>query len=238
MGPEHPIAPARRQSLTEQVYRGLREALALGDLAPGERITNEGLAERFAVSTTPVREALQRLLSEGLLVQAPGGATAVPALDAEAVRRIMDVARVLEGLAAERAAAHFGAAEIAESRAATLALRAAYVAGERRETMRQRRVLSSVLYRRCGNPVLLRQIDLLGVMQGPIASALMPHFASGAQRRRHEALLKAMEARDGKAARRLVEELVEGSLALMLEALAAKDGAIAARGTRTGLTSP
>ncbi|MFF0611424.1 GntR family transcriptional regulator [Nocardia tengchongensis] len=56
-----------RIPLSERVYRALQRDLAAGVLVPTERLGEERLAETYGVSRTPVREALARLLSDGLL---------------------------------------------------------------------------------------------------------------------------------------------------------------------------
>ncbi len=61
------------QSLREHVYVSLREELMSGRLTPWERLSEEGLAHRFGVSRTPVREALARLQSDGLVEKRDGG---------------------------------------------------------------------------------------------------------------------------------------------------------------------
>jgi DNA-binding GntR family transcriptional regulator len=57
----------RAESLAERAYQALREGIATGLFAAGERVTERGLAERLKVSPTPVREALRRLEQEGLI---------------------------------------------------------------------------------------------------------------------------------------------------------------------------
>src|SRR5882724_4518428 len=61
------IALERVDSLAERAYRALREQIATGGLAPGERVTERGLAVRLGVSATPIREALRRLEQERLV---------------------------------------------------------------------------------------------------------------------------------------------------------------------------
>ena len=65
----HDVLPqvARAGSLTEQVYRSLRESIADGRLEPGSKITERQLAAALDVSPTPVREALGKLEHEGLV---------------------------------------------------------------------------------------------------------------------------------------------------------------------------
>ncbi len=57
----------RAQSLSEQAYQAIREGIATGVFASGERVTERGLAARLQVSQTPIREALRRLEQEGLI---------------------------------------------------------------------------------------------------------------------------------------------------------------------------
>jgi DNA-binding GntR family transcriptional regulator len=98
---------ARHRTKQEFVYRTLREAIMRCDLRPGERLVIDDLARQLEVSIIPVREALQLLQSEMLVVNVPYvGATVAP-LSRES---IIDVFSVLEGLetvatrlAAERA---------------------------------------------------------------------------------------------------------------------------------------
>ena len=64
-----PIANAnvRAPSLTDLVYTELVNAVVAGELAPGDRLTDRRLAEQLGVSRTPIREALQRMISTGLV---------------------------------------------------------------------------------------------------------------------------------------------------------------------------
>lgn len=67
--PPAPEAPPRR----EQVYVALRAELMSGRVSPWQRLAEERLAERFGVSRTPVREALARLVADGLVEKRDGG---------------------------------------------------------------------------------------------------------------------------------------------------------------------
>ncbi|WP_182111940.1 MULTISPECIES: GntR family transcriptional regulator [unclassified Actinotalea] len=65
--------PQARRSRREQVYESLRDELVSGRFSPWERLGEERLADLFGVSRTPVREALTRLLADGLLEKRGGG---------------------------------------------------------------------------------------------------------------------------------------------------------------------
>lgn len=61
------FAPLERQSTAELIAERLRIAIMRGVLAPGAQLGEASLAAQFAVSRGPLREAMQRLVSEGLL---------------------------------------------------------------------------------------------------------------------------------------------------------------------------
>lgn len=69
------------QTRGEWVVERLRGAIVVGDLPPGSRLRTADLAERFGVSATPLREALQRLATEGLVELSPQRGARVAALD-------------------------------------------------------------------------------------------------------------------------------------------------------------
>ena len=61
-----------RTDYVDEVYKSLLDAISAGVLAPGERITQEDLAEKLNVSRSPVLQALRLLKKDGLLEEAPG----------------------------------------------------------------------------------------------------------------------------------------------------------------------
>jgi DNA-binding GntR family transcriptional regulator len=91
--------------LTDQVHARLHEAIVNGDLPPGARITQDSLAEQFAVSRQPVLQALKLLKREGLVVDAPGRGLLVAPLDALQIEQLYQVRGALDALAAALAAA-------------------------------------------------------------------------------------------------------------------------------------
>lgn len=105
-GAESHFLPARR-ALADDVYEAVLVLLMDQVIEPGARASIDGIARQLDVSPTPVREALARLESEGLVVKrALKGYTAAPLLDAEGLRKLFDMRRLLEppaaGLAVER----------------------------------------------------------------------------------------------------------------------------------------
>jgi DNA-binding GntR family transcriptional regulator len=100
-----PIPRLRRSTLGEDVYGTLTELVLGHTLAPGDRINIEALARELDVSPTPVREALARLESDGLVRKRPlVGYTVTPLLTRQEFTDMFDMRLVLEGAAARWAA--------------------------------------------------------------------------------------------------------------------------------------
>ncbi|MDP9968753.1 DNA-binding GntR family transcriptional regulator [Variovorax paradoxus] len=91
--------------LVDQVYRVLLGAISSGALAPGERITQEDIAQRLSVSRQPVLQALRLLKKDGFVHDAPGRGVLVAPLDADWMRKVYQVRGALDVLAARLAAA-------------------------------------------------------------------------------------------------------------------------------------
>lgn len=86
-----------RKSSRNRVYDAMREAIFSGKLTPGLRLTETGLANDFNVSRVVIREALQQLAHDGLVVQNSYKGTNVVKLDSEEVNEILAVRSLLEG---------------------------------------------------------------------------------------------------------------------------------------------
>lgn len=114
--------------LVDQVYRALLDAISAGALAPGQRITQEELAERLAVSRQPVMQALRLLKRDGFVQDAPLAGNAgrcrglqVTPLDPAWIAQVYEVRGALDTLAARLAAerrAHVDPALIEQGRQA------------------------------------------------------------------------------------------------------------------------
>ncbi len=88
-----------RNGLTVEIYEALKAEIIAGDLKSRERLYETVLAKRFQTSRTPVREALQRLVNEGL-VEARSDGVCVATLSVKDVRSLEQANRALQSLAA------------------------------------------------------------------------------------------------------------------------------------------
>lgn len=95
---------------SDRAYRALLMDIQSGTLAPGSVLAEAGQAARLGVSRTPLREALARLVADGLVVQASPRVTVVADIDTGDIRELFEVRRALEETAARLASARGDAA--------------------------------------------------------------------------------------------------------------------------------
>lgn len=93
------MQPLLKVSLVERIVEALRDRIAAGELEPGETLRIETLAHEFAVSRTPVREAVSALEAQGLVVRQTGHAPMVFSPQGHEVRECYEMRQVLEPLA-------------------------------------------------------------------------------------------------------------------------------------------
>lgn len=161
-------------TLADQAYDALREAIISGELAPGEKITERGLAARLAVSPTPVREALRRLEQDQLVQRTGPRAVQVAALDDAQAAEIRLIEGTLRATAARLAATNATAAQLAglarlldEGDAEQARLKARAAAGHEiavedlADLLAVTRRFHQALNEASGNAVLIRLLSLV-----------------------------------------------------------------------------
>ena len=98
-------------NLPTPIYQQLINAIEKGDLRPGDRMLETELASRFGVSRTPIREAIRRLETDGLVVHKPRIGAVVRVLTQQEIVELYEMRIVLESTAAQMAAKHCSNAE-------------------------------------------------------------------------------------------------------------------------------
>lgn len=146
-------------SRTDLVAESVREAILSGELGPGETLVERRLSELLGVSKTPVREALIGLAHTGLVTVAPNRGITVRRLAVQDLRQVYEVRMLLEPWAV-RATARAGVAEA--TRSAQEALNEAAGLLDSRDRARLsvvNRRFHRALYSRCGNDLVIAQLD-------------------------------------------------------------------------------
>src|SRR5436190_1134736 len=103
----------RRSLLRDQAYVSIRDAIVNGTLAPGETLRDPELEKWLGISRTPIREAIARLETAGLVHTLPGRSTVVSTIERKAVLDAQDVAAALHALAVRLAVPLMGKSEYA-----------------------------------------------------------------------------------------------------------------------------
>ena len=139
-------------------YARVRELILSGELEPGSVINQAGLAKEIGISTTPLREALRRLMQQGLVELDAHRDARVTQLDAEEARDLLEVRRSLDPMAASLAAERRTRQDLAEMRAGLDGLDALPSNPTMGELIAHRRFHAAV-YRASHNALLIEMLD-------------------------------------------------------------------------------
>ena len=193
-------------SLHDELVERLRELIVESELEPGARVPERELCERFSVSRTPLREALKVLASEGLLELLPRRGARVARLTAADLDEMFPVMGTLEALAGELACARITEAEMAEVRALHYQMVLHATRGELPEYFRLNQRIHEAIMAAARNPTLARLYrGLAGRVRRARYLANMSKARWDQAVAEHEAILAALEARDGAALGRVLE---------------------------------
>lgn len=182
----------------KDAYELILDAIDIGDYRPGDRLVESELAERFGMSRTPIREALQRLETQALLAR-DGRSLIVSSLDHNQLAELYVVRTELEALAARLAARHATDEEIRVLRDMADADRA--LMDDPAALARANRRFHRQLHRASHNRYLVQQLDLVHRTMALLATTSLavegrPMDAIS----EHDAIVAGIEARDGEAA--------------------------------------
>jgi DNA-binding GntR family transcriptional regulator len=92
------------ETLSEQVYKSLKKSILNGDLEPGQKLSQDWLAQKMKVSRMPVREAIERLKSEGLIENIPYKESRVINFTYQDIEEMYSVRGLLEAYSARLSA--------------------------------------------------------------------------------------------------------------------------------------
>ncbi len=217
-----------RRPLHDEVAERLRDLITRGELAPGERLNERVLTERFGISRTPLREAIKVLSSEGLVELLPNRGAAVTRITRADAQDMFQVMAVLEALAGELACQRASDDDIAEVRALHYQMRAHHARGELADYFQlNQRIHEKIID--CA-----RNAALVGVYRGLSGRIRRARYMANLSRERwdhaveeHEQILAALVRRDGEQLKALLKRHLENKLDVICASLAETDGATA-----------
>ncbi len=192
------------ESSAARIAAQLRTEILHGDVAPGAKLAQVGLADRFGVSRIPVRDALAILAGEGLVQPLSNATAIVTGMSVEELQELYDLRLAIEPRTTAIAVPNVGRADILYMRK-QLATMAEPVDG--RTWLAANTEFHAAVYRRANRP---RTIELIEQLRRLTDRYVYLHLGVAGQARQigseHEAILAAVERRDAAATARLTSE--------------------------------
>ncbi|MBC7132607.1 MAG: GntR family transcriptional regulator [Roseovarius sp.] len=196
-------------------YALILEAIDTGTFRPGDRLVESDLAERFGVSRTPIREALQRLETQSMLTR-DGRSLIVASLDYNQLAELYVVRAELEGLAAQLAARHATPEEVRVLR--DMVEKDRTLLGRPKELSRANRRFHKQIHLASHNRFLVQQLDLVHRSMALLATTSLAAEGRGEDAlAEHAAIVAAIEARDGAAAAQALRSHISNAFVTRLK---------------------
>ncbi len=148
------FAPLPAQTRRDQVVDALREAILAGRLAPGTQLVEARLAPQFGIGRGVLREAIRELVENGLAVHRPYAGAHVADVDADTLRDVYEVRRLLEPQAYRRLWPQRDAAFRDALAGHYAAMVEAQARGDLGEAIHAESRFHGLAYVRCGNPLM------------------------------------------------------------------------------------
>jgi DNA-binding GntR family transcriptional regulator len=205
-----------RTALYQEVAERLRALIYAHELAPGDWIDEQAIADRFGISRTPMREALKVLASEGLVRLEPRRGCYVAELSEQDLDEIFPVMALLEGRVAFEAAVKATEADLTRLSALHDQLEAAAAAGDADRFFEANQAFHAALQDIAGNRYLKQMIDdARKVIKLTRRDSLNLDGRLRQSLSEHREILKALEAHNSEAAgRSMHDHLLSGRAAL------------------------
>jgi len=237
-GAEGPVPPRRprqakartqaRTTLTQTAYSSLRAMILTGELQSGARLTEIELALRLKISRTPLREALNRLVRDGLVTHESHRGYSVAEFDLKYLEDAFEIRAILDGYAAQQAAARISKGDKQRLRS-LLARTAAMTAVENRsiedliDEMELGLEIHRIIARASGNAMLVDTLgQILDKCQYFVWLELLWLDEWAVARAEHAAIVEAVCAGDGARAAALASDHVRASKQNIMRFLNAK----------------
>lgn len=141
-------------STVQRIEMALTEEISVGELTPGTRLDEAGLAERFGVSRTPIREALNRLTAQGILIPGEKRGVFVAEYNREELAQIFEAMHEIEAACARIASQRLNLLARSEIELAQSECLAAAQTGNRAGYLRANEAFHMAIYKATGNPYM------------------------------------------------------------------------------------
>jgi DNA-binding GntR family transcriptional regulator len=178
------------------LYRTLRQQIMHGELPPGQALTLRGLAAKFGMSMTPVREALRRLSAEGALTLSASGRVSTPELSNDRIEELASLRALIEPELASRALPRAHMALIERMQTVNAANQDAALRRDAVAYVRTNLEFHRALYLRAQAPAMLAVVETLWLQLGPTMRALYARLNRQDMPQHHRMIIAALKAGD------------------------------------------
>jgi len=145
-------------TISDTIFKYLKSSIIEGKLKPSQRLQEKEIAEFFRASTTPVREAFQRLAAEKFIVIAARKEVMVASATLEEIRELFAVVRVLDAFASKMAVPNLTAKDIAELKKRTNKLDAFFRQKKIIPYVEENLKIHDKIWQACGNKFLYQSL--------------------------------------------------------------------------------
>jgi DNA-binding GntR family transcriptional regulator len=210
----------RKKSKVEAAVDRLRQAILSGEIAPGQWLRQDELAQRLGISSTPIREALRRLESDGLVEHVPHQGVKVVAYSLNTAREYYQLRAMLEPYALRLAAARLQPADLAELEALVTQAQVLLARQAMSELTEANWRFHEHLLGLCGSRLVQ---DVVGRVRRsfPLDTLLMIPERAAASVAEHQVIVTALRNNDIAAAEQEMRTNIENARAAMLARLPA-----------------
>ena len=149
-------------TITETIFQYLKKSIINGEFKPNQRLHEKEIAEIFSVSTTPVREAFQRLSAEKYVILNARKEVIVAELSLKQIKELYEIIRVLDVFSAKKALENITDKDISELKKKTDKLSEFYKKKKIQSYIKQSTRIHEILWKNCGNELIYRSlVDLM-----------------------------------------------------------------------------
>lgn len=206
--------------LRDVVFNTLRQAILRGELKPGERLMEVGLAKKLGVSRTPIREAIRKLELEGLVLMIPRRGAEVAEITEKSMRDVLEVRRALEVLAVSLSSERINSDQIEELKTAAEEFERSLTSDDVTRTAEADVHFHDIIYRSTENQRLIQLLNNLGEQMYRYRVEYLKHKEFHAQiSKEHKELISYLEAGQKEAAEGKIGVHIDKQAQVVLETI-------------------
>lgn len=211
------VVPLNRETLQDRVYRRVCDLILDGEIAPGQLVTIQSLADACEVSHMPVREALKRLTAAKALTVVSGRSIGIPPLNRASLVDLRNVRVEIEALASIWGTRNITDEQLRGVEDIYRRLEQAIGAGDARSFLRANHALHFAIYRAAGSATLLAMIENLWLQISPYFNLLRGSGNYEVSNRHHKVIVEGLRTRNEMQVADAVRADIDAAYQVLLE---------------------